>query len=79
MIINRPTAGQLGIGLLLAAVLLVAEKLFTGGHHEGGHAEGLHAVPFLGAILGIVGSVILVIVAKVAGRLFLQKKDDFYD
>lgn len=79
MIVNRPTTGQLALGLLLAAVLLAAEKLLTGGHHDGEHGGGLYSVPFLGAILGIVGCVILVVVAKVAGRLFLQKRDDFYD
>lgn len=79
MIFNRPTTGQLAVGLLVAAVLLLAEKVLPGGHHDEGHGGWLESLPFLGAILGIVGSLILVAVAKFAGRLFLQKKDDFYD
>jgi hypothetical protein len=76
VIFKRPTTGQLALGVVVAAVLLAAEKLIHGDH---GHEGWLGHIPFLGAILGIVGGLVLIAVAKGAGRLFVQKKDDFYE
>ena len=76
MIFNRPTTGQLALAVAVAAILLVTEKLIPGGE---GHEGWLSHIPFLGAILGMVGSLVLIAVAKGAGRLFVQKKDDFYE
>ena len=67
MIFNRPTRGQLAVGVLGAAILLLAEKLIPGSHHEGEHEGWLRHVPFLGAVLGMAGSLVLVAFAKAQG------------
>jgi hypothetical protein len=84
MILTKPTGRQLLLLAGLVAVLILLDLLLPaphGGHGEeaGGHPGFLGKIPFLSAWLGLVGAFVLVLVAKVAGRIIVEKREDYYE
>ena len=61
-----------GVGM---AVFIVAQILW--GHP---HCEDLwHKLPFFAAFYGVAGCLAIVWASKKLGKLWLQKKEDYYD
>jgi hypothetical protein len=74
MRLKTPTLGQALSGIALGAILLVLERIFSGGHEaEGAPWPGFYA------LFGLVGAVALVVVAKVLGHLLILRKERPYD
>ena len=60
---------------LLAVVLLLS--IFPGVEHAG--HEWWEQIPAFEALFGFFGCVAIIFVSKGFGRLFVQKKEDYYD
>lgn len=69
------------IGILLFYILTTlvpAGELKSS--HDSGHAEyWWSAVPAFFALFGFLGCLLLIAVAKGLGKLFVEKKEDYYD
>lgn len=57
------------------ALLLALGFLFKPDQAE----SSLEKLPFFEAAFGFAGCLVLLLVAKVVGHLFLQKREDYYD
>lgn len=75
-LLRKPTTRQLLAGAAYVVILLVADRLFPA-HH--GHEGWLGRIPFPSAWLGLLGAFVLVLVAKTAGRAFIERGEDYYD
>jgi hypothetical protein len=65
------------IGLALITLLsLILE--FTS-HHDGGHHHWWNTIPAFWILFGFIGCLILILVAKILGKLLLNRKEDYYD
>ena len=78
------------VALILMAILsLVGEYMVTHTHshaetpgHDAVQAHVQHwwsGVPAFYILFGFIGCVLLIVVAKILGKLFLLKKEDYYD
>jgi len=47
--------------------------------HESAHAAWWDRIPVFFALFGFVGCIVIIFFAKSLGKLFLRKKDDYYD
>ena len=60
---------------VIAGLSLIFEVLF---HHHGHPYFWWHAVPLFDLALGVVGCILLVVVAKGIGYTFLQRDERYY-
>jgi uncharacterized membrane protein len=61
---------------ICAAASFVAEFGFLAGHPK---EHWWSYVPGFYAIWGFIGCVAIIVISKAAGKLFIQKKEDYYD
>ena len=62
--------------LLLTILSLMAEFTMT---HDPKHHHWWSSIPLFWIIFGFVGCTVIVFVAKTLGKLWLSKKEDYYD
>jgi hypothetical protein len=64
--------------LLLASIVIVCLLGFLvyPGHESHYFWE---RIPVFEAVFGFVGCIVLIIVAKILGRFFLERREDYYD
>lgn len=67
---------QLVILALIAVASFVAEFGFLSGTSKG---HWWNHVPAFYALWGFVGCIVIILASKWMGKLFIQKKEDYYD
>jgi uncharacterized membrane protein len=67
------------LGFLLLALIILAEVLlpliFSGGHHH----FGFEGWPAFGSLYGLLSCVLIIVVSKFIGKLWLMRREDHYD
>ena len=71
----------IGAGLALVAVCVALEGLVPDKHlsDPSWTVHAYHRLPGWNGLIGIAGCVVLVFASKALGKVFLQKREDFYD
>jgi hypothetical protein len=72
----KPGRRQIWIGIALSVAVLGAGLLLPMERHHGGWWD---EVPLFHGIYGFLGCAVIVIVSKLLGKLFIQKREDHYD
>ena len=67
---------QLIILALIAIASFIAEFVFLAGED---HGHWWNHVPGFYAMWGFAGCIVIILVSKWMGKLFIQKKEDYYD
>jgi len=67
---------KLMIGLLAVLSILVAADFFIPKEHV---AFPWESIPGFYAVFGLLAAIVLLIVSKILGRFFIQKKENYYD
>jgi uncharacterized membrane protein len=64
------------VGLILAAVAeIVLPLVFHGGHHY----FSFEGFPAWGSLYGLISCVAIIVVSKLLGKLWLMRREDYYD
>ena len=64
------------VGLaLVAAAEIVAPLVFHGAHHH----FGFEGIPAWGSLYGLISCVAIIVVSKFIGKMWLMRREDYYD
>jgi uncharacterized membrane protein len=63
----------------LLAVVAVAETVLPRIFHGGAHHFSFEAFPAWGSLYGFVSCVVIIVVSKLIGKLWLMRREDHYD
>ena len=61
------------------AVIVVAEVLVVNILHLGHTTFGFEKIPAFGSLYGLISCVLIIVVSKLVGKLWLMRPEDYYD
>ena len=64
------------VGLILVAGAEVVLPLLT---HDGHHYFSFEGIPGWGSLYGLISCVAIIVVSKLLGKLWLMRREDYYD
>lgn len=65
---------------VIAAAEIVLPLMLAGGHGEHGGAHfSFENFPAWGSIYGFISCVVIIIVSKLIGKIFLMRREDYYE
>jgi hypothetical protein len=67
------------LAYVLLALIAVSEVAFTRLFHVEPAHFGIEDIPAWGSIYGFVSCVVIIVVSKLLGKLWLQRKENYYD
>ncbi len=67
---------RLSIAVLVLVVVFELVVLFATDAH---HHFAVEALPAFGSLYGLLSCVVIIVVSKLIGKLFLMKREDHYD
>lgn len=66
----------IALGVLTIISIVVELTIVSGGEHG---AHWWSVIPLFYILFGFIGCIVIVFFSKTLGKIFLQKKEDYYD
>ncbi len=63
------------LGVLTFISIIVEFSL----EHDPSHDYWWNSIPFFYILYGFIGCVLIIVISKALGKLFIQRKEDYYD
>jgi len=66
-------------GVISLVVIVVGEILVVNILHLGHTTFGFEKIPAFGSLYGLISCVLIIVVSKLVGKLWLMRPEDYYD
>jgi hypothetical protein len=66
-------------GIVSLVVIVIGEILVVNVLHLGHTTFGFEKIPAFGSLYGLISCVLIIVVSKLLGKLWLMRREDYYD